>query len=228
MKFIDFNEKILMANEYIMKETEKKYKEIIFNEEIIVDKFNKLDKIIKINLLEMYLKNIYKDNITLINNKHLNIIIECLNNNINITFDLPYNKKGIVEYNKFKVSELKSFENYEYEFTDYVKLPNGKEIVVDNNTTMTSNYVIHLNSNDIKLPFHVRNYKPGDKIKVKNMSGTKKVSDIFIDSKILKEERLEYPIVTDDSGEIIWIPGIKKSYFDMKKEKKYDIILKYD
>jgi len=60
------------------------------------------------------------------------------------------------------------------------------------------------------------------------MLGTKKVSDIFTDSKISKELRDSYPIVTDDNGEIIWIPGVKKSNFDMKKQGKYDIILKYD
>ena len=47
-------------------------------------------------------------------------------------------------------------------------------------------------------------------------------------SKISKTLRDEYPIVTDSSGQIIWIPGIKKSHLDRKKEEKYDIILKYD
>ena len=63
---------------------------------------------------------------------------------------------------------------------------------------------------------------------VKNMLGSKKISDIFIDIKLSKELRDTYPIVTDDTGEIIWIPGIKKSHLDRKKEEKYDIILKYD
>jgi len=228
LKFVDFNEKLLMANEFIIKETEKTYKEVVSNDFIIIDKFNELDKIIKINILEKYLKNIYKQEITSLDNRHINIILEYLEGNINTIFDLPNNKKAIIEYNKFKVSELKENESYEYEFTDYIELTNGKSIVVDNNTKLTSNYVIYLNSKDIKLPFHVRNYKPGDRMSVKNMSGTKKVSDIFIDSKIPKELRDSYPIVTDDLGNIIWIPGVKKSNFDMKKQEKYDIILKYE
>ena len=48
------------------------------------------------------------------------------------------------------------------------------------------------------------------------------------DSKVPKEIRNTYPIVTDDDNNIIWIPGIKKSNFDRKKSGKYDIILKYD
>ena len=227
-KFIEFNEKLLMANNYIKKETKRYYEECVLNNEINISKFNKLDGMIKISILEQYLKNIYNDNITEINNKHLNIIINYLNKSINIIFDLPYNKKAIIEYNKFKVVEKKENIDYKYTFTDYIDLPNGKTIKVDNNTTLTSNYVIHLNSKDIKFPLYVRNYKPGDKMTVKNMIGSKKISDIYTDFKLPKELRYSQPIVTDATGEIIWIPGIKKSHFDMKKEQKYDIILKYD
>ena len=227
-KFIEFNEKILMANEYLIKEADKFYKSLVLDNEMQIDKFNKLDNIIKIYVLEKYLRIIYKEKITEINNKHINIIIEYMSKNINTIFDLPYNKKGIIEYNKFKVIDKINIEDYEYLFTDYVELPDGKIIQVDNNTTLTNNYVIHLNSKDIKLPFHVRNYKVGDRMIVKNMLGSKKISDIFIDTKLSKELRNTYPIVTDDTGEIIWLPGIKKSHLDMKKEGKYDIILKYD
>ena len=228
LKFIDFNKKILLADNYIKKESEKYYDKVVLENNIIIDKFNVLDKIIKINVLEKYLKNIYKENIILIDDRHINIIINYLENNVNGMFDLPYNKKGIIEYNKFKVNKIQKAEDYEYEFVDYIKLSNGKSISIDNDTKLTNNYVTHLNSKDIKLPFHVRNYKPGDRMNVKNMLGSKKVSDIFTDSKVLKELRVGYPIVTDDLGNIIWIPGVKKSNFDVKKEEKYDIILKYE
>ena len=227
-KFIEFNEKVLMANEYINNQVDEIYNNIVINEEIQIFKFNKLDKIIKITLLEKYLKKIYKEEIIKLNNKHINIIIDYMEKNINIVFDLPYNKKGIIEYNKFKVINKTKNKKYEYTFTDNIELPDKSVIRIDNNTDLTSNYVIHLNSKDVKLPFCVRNYQPGDRMIVKNMLGSKKVSDIFIDVKLPKHLRETYPIVTDDTGEIIWIPGIKKSHFDMKKEKKYDIILKYN
>ena len=109
-----------------------------------------------------------------------------------------------------------------------MKLPDGKRIYIDNDTKLTNNFVTHLNSNDIKLPLHVRTRKDGDIIKVLNMSGTKKVNDILIDCKVPNSKRDGIPIVTDDTGEIIWIPGIKKSHFDRLKAGKYDIILKYE
>lgn len=227
-KFIEYNKKLLLAHNYIKKESDKYYEECVCDNCIIIDKFNKLDEIIKIYILERYLEECYKEDITDINDKHKDIILDTMLNNTNTIFDLPYNKKGIIEYNKFKVIDIEEKLEYDYTFTDYIKLPNGKTIKIDNNTDLTSNYVIHLNSKDIKLPFHVRTRKASDKMSVKNMLGTKKINDIFTDFKLPKELRDTYPIVTDDTGEIIWIPGIKKSQFDMKKDKKYDIILKYD
>ena len=42
-----------------------------------------------------------------------------------------------------------------------------------------------------------------------------------------KEERIIYPIMTDDKDNILWIPGLKKSEFDKSNTKNYDIIVKY-
>ena len=86
--------------------------------------------------------------------------------------------------------------------------------------------VCRLNS-EIKLPLHVRNRKFGDKMTVKGMLGSKKLSDIFIDNKISSEERELWPVVVDSNDVIVWLPGLKKSKFDKTKKEKYDIILKY-
>lgn len=55
----------------------------------------------------------------------------------------------------------------------------------------------------------VRSRKPGDKIKLKNF--TKKVKDIFIDSKVPKHLRDEIPIL-QYKDDIIWITGLKRSH----------------
>lgn len=227
-KFLEYNERLLLADKYLKKVTDVIYNDVVTDNYINVLKFNKLDEIIKIYILEKYLKNCYKSNITSINNGHIDSCILYMKNKNNVVFDLPLNKKGIIEYNKFRILNKIENQEYEYEFDNFIMLFNGKKIKIDNSTNDSSNYVIHLNSKEIKLPFHVRNKKNGDIIKIKNMVGTKKVSDIFTNSKVPKEERAMYPIVTDDTGEIIWIPGIKKSHLDRKKSGKYDIILKYD
>lgn len=55
----------------------------------------------------------------------------------------------------------------------------------------------------------VRSRKPGDKIKLKNF--TKKVKDIFIDSKVPKHLRDEIPIL-QYKDDIIWIAGLKRTH----------------
>ena len=61
-----------------------------------------------------------------------------------------------------------------------------------------------------------------------NLSGSKKVKDIFIDEKIPMSERKLWPVVVDSNNSIIWIPGIKKSKYNKSKDEKCDIIIKYD
>ena len=82
-----------------------------------------------------------------------------------------------------------------------------------------------MNSKEIKLPLIIRSRRIGDKINVKGLGGTKKVKDIFINSKISVEDRETWPIVLDSEDRVVWIPGIKKSKFDKKITEDYDIIL---
>ena len=84
-----------------------------------------------------------------------------------------------------------------------------------------------MDSSELKLPLRVRTRKDGDKIRVKNLDGSKKVNDIFIDIKLSKKDRDIYPIIVDSEDKILWIPGVKKSHFDKQTNETYDIILEY-
>lgn len=140
---------------------------------------------------------------------------------------LPNNIKVVKEYNFLIFNEINNNTNYDYILTDSVITPCGI-IKKCNESDDTSNNIIRLNSKDITLPIHVSSKITGDKIEVKNMNGSKKVSSIFIEEKISKTKREVYPIVKDHSGVVLWVPGIKKSKFDIEKNKVYDIILKYE
>ncbi|MDZ7834114.1 MAG: tRNA lysidine(34) synthetase TilS [Alkalibacterium sp.] len=71
--------------------------------------------------------------------------------------------------------------------------------------------MIYLNKKQISLPLIVRHRKPGDKMKVKGLGGSKKLKDMFIDQKVPQKKRDEAWIIADSSGEIIWVPGYKES-----------------
>ena len=61
----------------------------------------------------------------------------------------------------------------------------------------------------------------------KNLNGHQKISDILTNSKIKGSKKDEIPILVDSKGEVLWVLGIKKSKYDLEKDKNYDIIYKY-
>ena len=42
------------------------------------------------------------------------------------------------------------------------------------------------------------------------------------------EKRNTIPVVTDSNNTILWLPGVKKSKFDVESNGIYDIILSYE
>ncbi|GIP41337.1 tRNA(Ile)-lysidine synthase [Paenibacillus sp. J31TS4] len=63
----------------------------------------------------------------------------------------------------------------------------------------------------LALPLAFRSRRPGDRMQVIGLKGSKKVKDIFIDDKIPPTERDRLPLLTDADGQILWIPGVRRS-----------------
>ncbi|MBY0014187.1 tRNA lysidine(34) synthetase TilS [Paenibacillus typhae] len=66
-------------------------------------------------------------------------------------------------------------------------------------------------SRELAMPLTVRSRLPGDTIRVMGLNGSKKVKDIYIDDKIPSSERSRIPLVCDAAGNIVWIPGVRRS-----------------
>ncbi|MNE29504.1 tRNA(Ile)-lysidine synthase [compost metagenome] len=66
-------------------------------------------------------------------------------------------------------------------------------------------------SRELAMPLTVRSRLPGDTIRVMGLNGSKKVKDIYIDDKIPSSERSVIPLVCDAAGNIVWIPGVRRS-----------------
>ncbi|WP_188207348.1 tRNA lysidine(34) synthetase TilS [Alkalibacillus aidingensis] len=111
-----------------------------------------------------------------------------------------------------------------------VKLPNDWVIsLVQANDDHLDNQQVHTFICDqrlLHLPLTVRSKKPGDRMKLKGLNGRKKVKDIFIDEKIPKFQRDQWPLVENGNGELIWIPFIRKSDLAEKSDSSnYKIII---
>ena len=228
LKFLKFSEELensyIYINNYISSLLEKNY----INNKLYIEEIKEYDEFILKKMIYEILKNNYNDNINLINDSNIFEIIKIIKSDKpNLKVNLPLNKIIIKCYNFIEIKENTAAKNYKIEIKDEVKLSLGT-IKKLSETNLTNNYVCHLDSSLIKLPLYVRNRKDGDFIEVLGLNGKKKIKDIFIDKKISKEIRDEYPIVIDSNDNIVWLPGIKKSKYDGLKNKKYDIILWYE
>ena len=228
-KFLKYSNTLIMYDNYINEQIKEIIDNIYNNHVLDIDRFKKTDDIFQTKIIYLMLEDFYQDDMILINDVHVDLIINLINSNRSNGFvNLPNNVKVVKKYDKLYVDfETKQIDNYEIELGNSVILPNNKIIEKVLFLDKNDNCCCRLNSEDIVLPIIVRTRRAGDKIQVKNMNGTKKVKDIFIDSKVPIAERDSWPIVVDSNDNVLWIPGIKKSKFDIPKNKKCDIILWY-
>ena len=226
-KFLKFSETILEYNDYVSEEVDKLYSILYINDQIDLNEYNIIPLLLKKRILNKILLSIYQDDINLINDDHIDAILKLIDNErANSYICLPKNIKVIKYYNILEFSLGKQWEDYDYIFDKELNVDNWKIINIKETDIIKSNYLIRLNSKEIKMPLHIRNRRQGDKISLKK-TGIKKIKDIYINSKIKMDNRQGYPLLTDDNDNILWIPGVKKSKFDKQINEEYDIILKY-
>ena len=221
LKYLKFSEELKEYDNFVTAYI--KDKDFIVDNSIVINKIINESLFIKRKTIELLIKEIQKQDYFDISDKQMQAIIKLITNN-NKSIDLNNGYKCLNEYGYLKIVKKKDVNLTEVildkdiitkYFTFYYNPPVGNN----------SNYCIYLLSSEIKLPLKLRPKVVGDKMVVKNL-GTRKISDIFIDSKLTKEKRLDYPILVDANNKVLWVPGIKKSQFCKDKSEKYDIIIK--
>ena len=228
-KYLKFSEELINVNNFLETYISNLIKDISDEKGLKIDKLKELDNFLLKKVVEYTLNSIYINDLFLVNDKHTDLIIGMIRTNkSSSSITLPGNYQAIKSYNYYKIEKINKENAYEYILEDEVILPNHKAIRKVAKKEGKSNNIIRLNSKDIILPLKVRTKKNGDRMMVKNLNGTKKVKNIFIDEKIPKAKRDEIPIVTDSNNTILWLPGVKKSKFDVETSGIYDIILSYE
>lgn len=222
LKYLKFSEELInydsFVNEYIKKQN------IIVDNNIVINKILKENEFIKKKSIELLIKEIQKKDNLQISDKNSEDILKLINKP-NKIIDLNNGYKCINESGLLKIVKYKNV-NFTETILDKDVKYGDFNFLFNSDGGNSSNYIIYLNSKEIYLPLKIRSKKSGDKIEVKNLNGHKKISDIFIEKKIPKYKRNNYPIVVDSKNNILWIPGLKKSKFSKDKSEKYDIIIK--
>ncbi len=230
LKYLKFSEEMNSILEYLQKTTRDALTKTMSFDKVNLHELNRLEPIIKKRVIEYILKEEYQDDIDKIQSVHVDSILKlCDSKKANGSIDLPLNKKIIKEYNLLYFAHKETISREEYILENGICLNEQEKIIKIASTDIEkSNYILRLNSKEIKLPLKVRTRKITDRMQVKNMEGEKKISKIFIDEKVPLRKRENYPIVVDSNETILWLPGLKKSKFDKNKDEFYDIIYKYE
>ena len=228
LKFLKFSEELTKVNEFFEIYLKELLDKIEDEKGIYIPKLLELDSFLIKKIIEYQFRIIYVNDLFLVSDKNTDKVIELIGSNkSNGCVSLPNGYLGVKEYNYFKIVHNKKCSEFSFVLEDEVIVPTGIIRKIDN-TSDKSNYTIRINSKDITLPIIIRNRRNGDKIAIKNLNGSKKVKDIFINEKIPVRKREVVPIVCDSKNEIHCLPFVKKSKFDVETNGIYDIILSYE
>jgi len=187
------------------------------------------------HLILNYLYDEMPKNLSYIHDEHFFALLKYDKGNAQI--DFPFNLKLEKSYGRlhFYFSHQSKATNDSSYFKP-LDIP-GK-IILPDGSTVSATFVDHPYDDDfhvftcsveqIALPLHIRNRKPGDRMTWRGLNGSKKLKDLFIDYKVPVKERGRWPIVVDDQGKILWLIGLKKNYPEVQPEKGIFIQLHYD
>lgn len=228
LKYLKFSTVLNEASQFIEHERDKALKKVINNNILKIDIFKELDSFIQKEILYYMMNDFYQDDLILINDKHIELLLNLIySNRANAFVNLPNEVIATKTYQELELKKVTTeITTYEVELSKYVLLPNHHVIEEVADLVGSGNDTCRLLSSEINLPLTVRTRKFGDRMSIKG-NGTKKIKDIFIDKKVSSSERDLWPVVVDSKGVVVWLPGLKKSKYDKKKTEKYDIILRY-
>lgn len=172
---------------------------------------------------QLILNYLYEQNIPKITTIHIEQFLHFIKSpHPSGSLDFPGGLKILKSYDHCVLSfdSTKEANGYECKLTipGIVTFKKGKIIgeVTDSFPDFELNKnVIICDFEKLPLPLIVRNRKQGDNMSLQGMKGSKKLKSLFIDEKIQRQERDDWPIVVNSHNEIVWVPGLRRSNLAM-------------
>lgn len=223
----NLNEKIIQFKDYIesadivLNRLKDEYiKANCFYNNVNLETFNELDKIIKIKVLK-HLVNVATNNTVEVSYEQYTSMIKlCLGDDPNQRISLSKNYNFVKEYAYIYVTKKEKIVKQNIEistFGEYFVSDNDSFIFSDKKLEQYNTNYFELCYNNMVFPLYLRNRSNGDKMKLK--VGTKKVKDIFIDQKIPLSKRDKLFVIANKEY-VLWIPGIKRCHQELECNKK--------
>lgn len=236
--FQQFSEAISQDDQYLMCLAQEKFEHLVSFQQKDTLTFN-IDDFLQIPLplqrrcIHLILNYLYRDKLVGdLSNIHIQSIIElCLQDTPSSKLNLPDGLTVFRSYNictfTFNQRSSKTFKMY-WNKGETLNLPNGHQLIMKlDEEVLAQGEQYFLLDKNTSFPLTVRSRLTGDRMIQKGSGGTKKLKSLFIDCKIPLQLRDEWPIITDQNGNILWVPLLKKSQYEANPLKEDVIVLQY-
>lgn len=210
-KYNNLSHEMYELSDYINEVVNKKinvHKDIYLN-------VNDLDKRIYKYGIKNCLKLLYKDDIKVIYDKHVNLI-EVMNENDKL--QLPHNYFVFFKDNTYIFSRCEN-EVYSYEYSEELQVR-----FLNSSLIFNGNNVLRLTS-EIEFPLRIENANLDWYIENKN--GKQKLNRVFINAKVAERKRSSWPVLLDANNKVICVFGIKYSKYCVSDANEYKYMIQY-
>ncbi|MFL8938694.1 tRNA lysidine(34) synthetase TilS [Rossellomorea oryzaecorticis] len=239
-QFQQFSEEITEDEEFLEELTRVKLNKVWNNTEVFsvlnIEGFLAMAEPLQRRGINLILNYLYKLRPSSLSTIHIYDVLGILRGNSpNASLDLPGGLTVTRAYDTcyFHFGKLESGQApYCYELKEHtpLTLPSGSQFILKDSSEVRGSSggdCIYLHRGDTALPLSIRTRKTGDRLKIKGLNGTKKLKSLFIDEKVPRHLRDAWPVVTDAEDNILWVPGIKKSIYDLGEARENSLVLQF-
>ncbi|MGR3766431.1 tRNA lysidine(34) synthetase TilS [Rossellomorea sp. NS-SX7] len=239
-QFQQFSEEITEDEQFLEELTREKLNKVWNNTEVFseldIEGFLAMAEPLQRRGIHLILNYLYKLRPSSLSTIHIYDVLGILRGKSpNASLDLPGGLRVTRAYHTcyFHFGKLESGQApYCYELKDNnpLTLPSGSQFVLHESLLdieSCNGDCIFLHREDVALPLFIRTRKTGDRLKIKGLQGTKKLKSLFIDEKVPRHLRDEWPVVVDSEDKILWVPGMKKSIYDLGEARENSLVLQF-
>ncbi|MFD6438524.1 tRNA lysidine(34) synthetase TilS [Peribacillus sp. NPDC060186] len=240
--FQRFSEELYEDEEFFQNLVSSKMPEVWAQQEkdyavIQIDRVLAMPKPLQRRAIQLILNYLYLERPSSLSALHIDQLLALfLNPQPSAELHLP---EGLVAEKSYKNCTFRFFrqESLKYSLKLQIPgetiLPNGYKIkahyIKEEIPVLRGNYSFILPESAVQFPLTARTRNEGERMAVKGLGGSKKLKEIFINEKIPLLERNVWPVIIDQAGTAIWLPGLKKSNVepDMISDETSLIYLEY-
>lgn len=218
--------------DYLRKEAERFFQKIVLlsshNRSATIEVTHMLSRPVSLQrrIFRLTLDYLYDSKMPQLSYSHEQIFLSLLKPNIeNKVLHFPNNLVIETSYGKIHFYFNKEDEQPFLEVVEHIPatilLPDGNvmEVFYTNQSESKSDNELIFPTSQIDFPLYIRTRKPGDRMRYKGLSGSKKIKDILIDEKIPRAERDRIFVVSDSNDKILWLVGIRKGIVKEREQQ---------